>query len=261
MHREPSIHIYRSDLLKIFKDILPKGVLIEAFTDQVMLKARPYSLNNRVVVASTDRIENRLKRTLSASTADADLLARIIALVRKRLKHKGVTQIKPSDRDWPQVKVIAELANQFSTDFELPKKAAYIKYIEIAFSKMNRPLLQKVPAMHSSICETYEAMEVIRLDTHPDITEKVHNYYRLKVAGRTGFVNNFKNAPEKYMYFVKVRELVDSLRVPLNHFINAQFEAFEYKNGLPQPSQLIGPKAKERLNKYLFEHNITVKDL
>lgn len=260
MKREPSIHVSRSVLVSILKEVLPEGVLVLGLTNLIIKKAKPYSLNSRLIISSTERLEEKSKRALSSSTMDANLMARTIVLVRKQLKHKGIVQIQATDREWAQVKAIANLANQFCIDFELPKRQGYIEYIKIAFEKMNRPLIQKIPSLHQGICDTYQAIKTIREDIEPEITESIHNYYRMKVAGKTGFVNNLKKTPEKYVYFVKVRELLKGLRVPMTHFINAQFEAMEWRGGLPEPAQLIGTKAKERLNKYLFEHKITVKD-
>ena len=42
-------------------------------------------------------------------------------------------------------------------------------------------------------------------------------------------------------------------------YIKAQFASFEWRDGVPDPIQMVGDKALERLNKYLYQNNIQVK--
>lgn len=235
------------------------GVNVLGLTKEILKQARPYSLNTRLVITSTEKLEHKAGRVLASPSTDANLMARIIYMTRKRMKHIGVTQIKPSSKDWGQVKAITAQATEFCIDVDMPKKAGYTEYIDIAFSKMVRPNLQKITSMHASICETYVAKKEIQEDPYPDITAKIHEYYRMKVATKTGLVNNFKGTPDKYVWFVRAGALMRALTVPLNIFLDAQFEAMDYRNALPDPSQLVGQKAKERLNKYMFEHNIDLR--
>jgi hypothetical protein len=257
--REPSIHITRSELIKILKKLMPEGVKVIPMTDQILRWARPLSLNNRMVIASTDKLEHKATRTLASPTVDANIMARVIFMVRKKMKHVGVVQIKPASRDWAQVKAITAGANEFCIDYDLTKKQGYIEYLQIAFSKMVKPSLQKIPTMHTAICETYAAMKEIQDDPYPDSTLKIHEYYRMKVATKTGLVNNFKGFPDKYVWFVRAGALMKTLGVSMNIYLDAQFEAMDYRGALPDPSQLVGQKAKERLNKYLFEHKIDLR--
>ena len=41
-------------------------------------------------------------------------------------------------------------------------------------------------------------------------------------------------------------------------WIEAQFDALSFCNGIPLPEQLFGMKAKERLMKYLYKYNISL---
>lgn len=257
--REPSIHITARRLSIILTEVMPVGVNILGLTKEILVRARPYSLNQRVVLTTTEKIEKKVGKILSSPSEDANLMARIIFMVRKKLKHVGITQIKPASKDWAQVKTITAQATEFCIDMDLPKKFGYTEYITIAFSKMVKPSLQKITSMHSAICETYIALEEIKKDKTPELTLKIHDYYRMKVASKTGLVNNFKNTPDKYVWFVRVAKLITELTVPLNTYLDAQFAAMDYRNALPDPSQLIGQKAKERLNKYMFENRIDLR--
>lgn len=257
--REPSLHIKYRDLEKILKDLLPKGVDYAGFTKRVFIEARPYSVNTRSFQVTSERGEKKAKKILASSTKDADLMARMVYAVRIKLKHRGVQHIKPTSRDWGTVKELAKLGNDFCLDYSLDKREGYITYITLGASKMKTFNLTRIPNMHESISRTFEATQEISKDPSPELTAKVHEYYRYKVARKTGIINNFKGEPEKYVFFVRVAKLISDLTVQVSHFIDAQFEAMEYRNSFPEPPQLIGQKAKERLNKYLYEHNIRIK--
>ena len=60
------------------------------------------------------------------------------------------------------------------------------------------------------------------------------------------------------MYFIKVREEAKKIGISPDIYVKAQFHGFEWRDGIPDPVQLVGTKAIDRLNKYLFEKNIKV---
>jgi hypothetical protein len=260
MKRDPSIHIKLSDfediLLKVLPFTLPKD--IPGIARAILKLSRPHAVNTRMISVTTERLEKKVNKILTSTTKDADLMARMIYAARIRAKHRGVQQIKPSTRDWGMVKEIANLANAFCMDFNMGKKEGYLRYIELAAQKMKSFNISRISSMHESICRTHEALFEIAKDPYPEFTEQVHQYYRVKVAKKTGIINNFRGEPDKYVFFVRASALIKQLTVPIIHFIDAQFEAMEYRNSMPEPAQLIGQKAKERLNKYLYERSIRI---
>ena len=258
MSRDPSLHVKLSDLITILGKVLPEGVDVKGFALALLKHGRPYSLNTRIISVTTERLENKVNKILMSPTKDADLMARVIYAVRVGLHHKGVRQIKPASREWGIVKELASLANNFCLDFDKGKKDGYTVYIKLAIAKMKAFNLNRISSMHEAICRTYEALLEIKDDPDPALSESIHQYYRVKVAKKTGIINNFKDEPDKYVYFVRVAALVKSLTVKYQYFIDAQFDAMEYRNSMPEPPQLIGQKAKERLNKWLYEKGIRV---
>lgn len=258
MARDPGLHIKYSDLKKVLRKLLPSEVDINEFAYSLMKSGRPYTITNRGIIVTSDRVEKKAQKILTSSSKDADLMARMIYAARIRKKHKGIQQIKPTTRDWNQVKQLANLANQFCIDFGMTKKQGYLKYIELASDKMKTFNLSRISSMHESITRTHEAIEEIKMDPTPALTQNIHDYYRVKVAKKTGIINRFNDVPDKYVFFVRVAALVTELTVKYEYFIDAQFEAVEYRNSMPEPAQLIGQKAKERINKYLYERGIKI---
>lgn len=256
--RDPSLHIKASDLSKVLKNILPIGVDAQEFTKAVLKASKSYAVNTRSISITTERVEKKANKILASSTKDADLMARAIYAVRISLKHKGIVQIKPTARDWGLVKEIANFATNFALDFNLNKRQAYINYIRIAAKKMKSFNISRIPSMNESISKTYEAELEINVDPNPDLTRYIHDYYRIKVGKKTGMLNKYTDDPERYVYFVRVAKVCKELGLKGEFYIDAQFAALDYRESYPEPPQLIGQKAKERLNKWLYEKNIKV---
>lgn len=156
------------------------------------------------------------------------------------------------------VRELANLATNFCIDFSLNKREGFSRYVELGASKMKSFNLSRLVNMHEAISKTHEALIEIGNDPTPKLSEDIHQYYRVTVAKKTGIINNFRDEPDKYVYFVRVAKLVTSLTVKYTYFIDAQFSAMEYRNSYPEPVQLIGQKSKERLNKWLFEKGIKI---
>jgi hypothetical protein len=263
--RDPSIHIARSSFIRIMLEMHPDldPIAEDAqwdFVNEIIKRARPHSLSNRAIVASTDRIEKKMDKIMGSTTGDADLMARMVVAVRRQLKHKGVQQIKPASRDWDTIKAMSQQANQFCEDFEIHvKRLGYIAYLRAGISKMQQFSLRKFTNLYQAICDYYQATLVIESDENTELTKKIHDYYKKKVALKTGIMNSYKDRPEKYQVFVEVRRLCKNLTVDPAIYIDAQFDGLEKFNALPDPTQLMGQKAKERLQKYMFDNNISIR--
>lgn len=254
--RDPSIHIKRSDLIKILEGYLSKNVI-----DKVIFpRAKRYACDNRIVTISNEKVNRDIKRKLTSSKGDTYLLSEIVYSVRIKLKHRGVGKVTEADRDWLQLKELTKLVNQFCEEFNLPKRAGYIKYIEIAFSKITtmRAYLSKFISMYQVITAEYDATLELKSVSNPTELKEAHDYFVRKISDRTGISNNFLNRPDKMVAFSRMSKLCDELNVDTETFIDAQFDALEWCSGIPTPEQLYGDKAIERLNSYLFENKISV---
>lgn len=251
--RDPSLHIKLSTLSTILGELFLEGVDTAGLAKLILKRARAHSMGNRSLIISSDQVQKKANSITKASHNDAGIMAKVILHVRRQAKHVGVRLIEPTSRDWAIVKTITEMGNQFCDEFELKKSLGYNLFLTIGTSKMSKFNLPKITAMYESICETYAAMREIEADPTPSETEQAHAYYRIKVAEKTGIVNTYRNLPEKYVYFVKVKELAKSLNISYKEYIDSQFSMMEYRGALPDPYQLVGDKAKARLNKYLYQ--------
>jgi hypothetical protein len=254
--RDPSLHISESNLTRILREIgIPKAAEV---AQQLIKKGKLHTLNNRKLTVSTKKMEKKVNRILNSTTADAELFSQLLLHTRRKLKHRGLTQIKQNSREWLIIKDIVSLANEFCETFKLEKREGYIHFINIGISKMNKFMLIKFNPMGNSIIETYSAMLELEDDDSPKKTESMHQFYQSQILSRTGIPIDYSKNPDKYVYFYRCKLLAKELNIDGNTFIKAQFYALEWRNGYPDPVQLVGDKAMNNLNKYLYENNITI---
>lgn len=255
MKRDPSIHIRLSSLKKVFKKYGLDDV------DDIFLELKKYHIN-RTVIISNKKDDKKVKKALKSSKYDTFLLSDIIYSVRIKLKHRGIKKITESDKLWDSLKELTKLVNQFCDDFDLEKRNGYIKYVELAFSKITSltGYINKFINLYESITQEFDSLSELNNDDNRDLTIKFHNLFCNKISDKTGITQNYLDKPNKMICFYKARKLCDDLNIDYNIFIDAQFDALDWCNGLPYPETLINEKAKEHLNKYLYENNIQVSN-
>lgn len=264
MSRQPSIHVTEQDLTLALDRVIGSdntgGKPNHLLAKELVTILRTKTLINRSIIVSNDKLETKATKLVSSSRGDADMLANIIYNYRKKLKHYGITQIKPNSRDWTTLKELTKSVNDFCSSFGLSKRAGYIEYIKIAYSKVSshNNILNKMLMMYEGICEDYQAMSIINKDDDPNLTKRIHDLYTVQIVSKTGLPISYENEPKKYAYFIKVRQEAKEIGISPDIYLKAQFYGFEWRDGIPDPVQLVGPKAKDRLNKYLYEKNIKV---
>ena len=264
MKRDPSIHVTESELALVLKSLLSIDNYTEKEVDilarGITTRLKTKSLLNRSLMITNDKLEKKASKLLSASRGDASLMANIIYNYRKKLKHRGVTQIKQNSRDWGSLKQLTKLTIEFCNDFNLGKREGFIEYTKLCFEAMNstRGIIPKMVSLYERICNEYEAVRLINDDTNKNITKKIHDLYIAQIVKKTGMDHNYLKDPRKYSYFIKVREESERIGISIEIYMKAQFAGFEWRDGIPDPIQLIGDKAMERLNRYMYENSIKV---
>lgn len=261
--REPSIHIKEKDLIKILEELLPSKIDKKELAIAIAKKASKLSPNNRLVNITNDRIEKKVKNILKSSKKDTLLLSDLIHKKRIQLKHRGISMIGPDDKEWGQLKELTQVCIDFCEEVNIEnKREGFLKYIDIGFSYISstRQYIGKLINLKERITEDYYLVKDIENDDNSSETKEIHDYYCSMIYTRTGINNNYTKIPGKYIHFVKVRELTDKLNIPFNIYIDAQFKGLAWADSFPEPNQLVGDKANERLSKYMYENKIRVND-
>lgn len=262
--KEPSIHISKSVFQKILES---KGISIpDKKIDSIFSIARNYSLDHRSILSNNSRNRKSLDRRTKSPIGNANLLAQIIYLVRTKLKHVGVTKIKQTDSQWAQVKELSPIIDEFCETHNLSQREGYIKFVEIGLKLMgnsNRPnysycanwMLQKA----SWISTYYEAIKEISEDNYKEETNEIYNCYINKILEMTGISNNYKKNPTDYVNFIHARKLADKIGVDYKIFMDSQFEALSFCNGIPKLEDLGNEKAQQRLTQFISKHGLIIR--
>jgi len=262
MERTPSLHISQQNLVKVLKelDVEHSPISAKKLAKLILQRSKKYSLTNRVLISKTQKTKKKTSKLLMSGIKDAESFAKLTQLIRKQKKHRGINIVKVGSKDWVFVKEVTKLAIDFCTDFNLDSKMGFKRYIELALSKMKKFSWMKFNNLHQSICVEYEAILEIEEDETPKESLQVCNIYERILMEGSGISHDYKNMPEKYVYFVKVKHLANGLQVTYYDYVKAQFYALEYMNGIPDPSQMVGDKAIQRVQTYLMKHKPKQKE-
>lgn len=279
--REPSIHITKEVLLKLIVKYIGKdlgesnpglfeygGLRLDKRVDKIMKEARNYSLDSRSILLNTRKTREKVSKVTKSQIGDANLLADIIYSVRIKLKHVGVTKIKQTDIQWAQVKELVPVINDFCLNFNLKPREGYIIFVEIGLL-----LMSKNKRVNYSYCakwmrdkaniiiDQYESDLIIKNDKYKEETQQLHDTYCRKVLDMTGIYNNYLKDNSEYIHFYHARELADKLGVDYDTFIEAQFDALSFCNGIPRLEDLGNDKAQQRLTQYLSKNGYTIEEV
>jgi hypothetical protein len=262
--RKNSIHVTEDILAQVLLQLHNKYNISKQQTKllakDVAIACKHYTLTHRKVAVTNQKLLTKTQRINTSGMGGAVLFSSLMLMQRQRLKHVGIVKLTPNSPEWPELKVIVSFANQFALEFGLKEKAAYSKYIEIALSKMKKFSWNKIKGMHTAICQEYEAIQKLELDPTPSKTKEAYDLYNWTISNKTGIPNmGYDKIPEKYAIFVDIKNQAKQIGIDVKKYIAAQFEAFGFKDGVPDPLQMIGDKATARVMKYCFEHNINLK--
>lgn len=256
--RDPSIHITKRTFEKLLQDLEVSYFPTEAFFQL----ARKNSIDSRAVIASNKKTNKKLDTITLASHGDANLVADLLYATRIKLKQRGVRKItEANSREWNCCKQLAEICNNFCNDFDLDTRSGFITYIEIGLSRVtsNRNLVQKLISLADSISIRYEITQEVKdyqcTESIRRGVQTIYQYYVKYIANSTGIYESFEDDPEKYIHVCRLHELIMEKGWDYKAYINAQFEALSFCNGVPSLENIYGDKAIERFNKYLYKNN------
>lgn len=264
MYREPTIHVTIGVLGMIIGEVTgnyPDDNTLK----EILSKAKGYSTDKRSFIIFDDKLAKKTRARTSSNTKDANLLADILYSTRIKMRHINVKKIGPKDPLWSQVKTLVPLVNDFCKQDGLKKREGYIRFIETGLrllSDSKKPnwafCLKWMTDRVDWVISTVRASRAIEADEDQNDTRIMYEEYQRAILERTGIRDDVKPSSPEYVHFIRARKLADSYGIDYDVFIDAQFEALEFCNGIPSISDLDGDKAKSRLIRYLSKHNIRV---
>lgn len=258
------MHIRKDHLVIILKEVLGNIQLgkrphtMEEIADNLLRAARGYAITSRSITISNDKLMRQATKLKASMVSDTSLFSMCLTQIRRKFNHRGINQVLPGEVEWLQLKEICALATEFCNEFRVDRREGYVIYCELAMTKMKNYSLNKFKSLHRVICEEYEALNIIRSDPHDKLTTRAHDIYCKLIAERIGFVQGYKDMPIKYQYFAKAAAESVRMKIEVGVYIKAQFFYIDFTNQVPDPVQLVGPKAIDKLQKYCFENSIKI---
>lgn len=264
--RDPSLHITQSRLIEILVDIYSSGeehlgidgLNKEAMdlSNKIMLRAKTYSIPSRSITVTNDKLLKKTDKLKLSARSDTAKFAQLLHYNRRALKHRGLQLIEPGSSDWFGLKEVAKLATDFCNEFQIEIKSGYAEYIKLGLPMMKNFSIYKFKTIHSGICNKYEALQEILQDDTPARTKEAHDVYIAIISEKVGFSQGYQNIPEKYKYFIEVKKEAKKFSLSIKQYLQAQFSSFDWRSGVPDPAQLTGAKAVDRLQRWAFENSI-----
>jgi hypothetical protein len=258
--RNPSIHITLSQYIELTGSS-PEDA------ESLFRKARNFSLGGRSVLQGNNRkTRKKFEAVQSSSIGDANLLADIIYATRIHLRHTGVTKIKQGDPQWSKLKDLVPRINEFCDKFELTHRKGYISFVEGGF-QMLASVKRRVPISpvvylynnYDKIINQMNAEYLIKQDASPRETRELYDIYTSHILEMTGIITTYLGNPLEYVCFLYARELADELGINYDTFIQAQFDALAFCNGIPRPEDLYADKARQRLLQYMSKNKLSIQ--
>jgi hypothetical protein len=269
MSKDPSIHIKKSDLLKVLNEMVAneefgynnnKETRFDDFLCHLTRRAKKYALTNRVVIIQDKKEKAKIEKLQTSSFDLTQEFIKNYILVRRSLKMRGNISYDPSHKDWPIIKQLASEIETFAEGAELPKSVAAKEMVKTLFKLNPKGVLNFWVKLTGKALDYYLAEVEIQNDKHYPKTDRFYNCFRQNLIEKVGFARNYKENPLDYVFFVKATKIcVEELGCEVEDYVKAQFQGLAWANSYPEGHQLIGDKAKERFTKYAFASNLKVK--
>lgn len=251
--RDPAIHIRKSDLLQILKDIyvmFPNEVV-----EEILTRSRDVAIRDRFEV-QTNTIKVARKATkakaFAVSEADVQLFNRLLTFHRKELNHRFVA-IRREDSLWKQLSEVTHDALLFCETVGFPSKEEGMKWFIIRGIRMMRGKwgLNKFKYCRDAIIEEYNMEQELMQDPHPEKTLEFINAYIKVVRNESGVrISPTDFTTSQQMDLHLGRKDADSISMKYTTYIQAQFAEMAFMNSIPEPVHLHGDNAKNRARAY-----------
>ena len=267
-NRVPSIHIslpaLQKSLKKFFKDIpFINNEDWDKAGERLFKMLKRYNLDHRSIVITNERMERKVNKILKASKTDTDQVCNYISMYRrnrKKTKLYTTKKITPESKDYAKAKELTQVILNYADRYNIEFNKAIIQYLDYTVPKITSSLnfVHKLVNMEDMVVLLTDSQ--LELDNDEDIQETLHirDLYDQRITEKTNIIHKTTD-PTDIVHFKIMRGITDSLDIPNEIYIDAQFHGLSWTDTYPTPKQMVGDKATQRLQKYMFEKKIKVK--
>jgi len=263
--RNPSLHILRSDLIKVLEKTLNGKVSdYEKLADKIFETSVPYQIKNRYLVKGNAETVRKAKRTIEASAKvesySPEQFNGLLAALRQQEGHRYVKRITKGTTEWNMLKEVLQLAADFVEAFKFkPVEEGYKRFLKIGMGLMKRNFaLSKYKYHAAKIHEYYEAEKIIEDDDNQDATLEFWQIWMAKMQEYTTTQMDILK-PETFVHMIYGRQEADEAGADYDTWITAQFEELSFLTAVPELSQFHGDNAVLRYKKHISKSHAPVK--
>jgi len=256
MLRDPSIHMCRSDLIRILEKerviqrILDREFLFAQDIVSVLLTHYKDNIKDRIILTALAKTRKKLERTVLAEENIVEDFNKVYnaAMLANNIK---TLPIKKSDPHYLTLKEIAKQAYDFCQLFDLPLEAGFNLYVDIGIKLLDRKFsIYRLKSYSIKIVEHYDNKILIENDSTPDRTIAMAKAWQSAMSQFFGQDIKVEGIKE-YIYFVHAKNDADHMQADYQDWINAQFEKWAFLNNAPAFSQLHGENAGLNYSLYM----------
>lgn len=266
--KEASIHITKKNLQKVFIEMAkaeefgwPSSKPLEErfveFVNTIARRSKKYSINTRNIAVNNSLAEKKAAKLASTTYEYTQVFLKALYVIRRQKHRHGNLRYDESHKDWPTIKSLAGQLEIFCRRFsKTPNKGALL-FVEHLFNISPKGVLNYWNQSIDKVFEYQEAIEEIQKDPQQEESKNLKRIYNQELLNKVGLANPDDN-PTTFVHFVRASKLQRELGCRKEDFIKAQFEGLSWTNSYPEPYQLYGSKARERLIKYMYKNNIVL---
>lgn len=170
--------------------------------------------------------------------------AKMYLAYRRGMKHRGISLIKPGNRQWKMLIEVCDEAIAFYKENNLEKRQGFKLFLDVAGQVTQSMRLQEIRRKADHIHEHFVALAIIEGDQNTKITNQIYDEYEKRYVVATGDHINIALEPLQLQYFVEAAELCREYKYRAKDFVGMVFNEFAWL-GVPKPYHLVGAKAKE----------------
>lgn len=251
--KKPTIHITVNALAEILEELGISNSYAMSSRVLDIAHSRGMQLRNRAMIVGKSGTKKRVERVVKTDNAAlADSFQSILILKRRQAKHKHISTIGKTDRDYTLLKTVAELAEEFCTVFKhTDKQIGYGKFCEIGIALMGKKYgLNKFKYYSEKIFEVEEGLRLIRDDENEAGTSTLYAHWQKALLEYAGLERHIGNTSMDYVHFVYARQEADLYKADYRDWVYAQFEGLAFMNVVPELSQLYSGQASSRYESY-----------
>ena len=230
--RNPSIHIRRSDLIKVLEDLgIDPGVV-----DLLMAKAKKYSINDRIIL----QVNNTTRKKVEAFVeSENDMFDRFKVIYQGFLKEnsifsRAITKSDPRNAALRDISVsVKDFCEQFGLNYTDGAKLYLRRSLEILRGSFTVNRLRSIP---DKIFKSYEYTFLLSDLGNRTMADQFYSVFKSRYN-----IELHTDEDMAHMYYAAVD--AKKAKATYQDWIDAQIEKWSFLNTVPNLSQFHGPNA------------------